>query len=89
MDPLNPSAQFQVDPELQRIINANSIDFINALCKALPRLAGSLVNGVTIAVRTDDRKFDFQVNIPPGQTSSIIPATHLPQGIRPINGHRF
>lgn len=90
MDPLNPLSQpsVKVDPELQRIFSSKTIDFINELCKALPRLSGSLVSGVTVTVATDDRKVSFQIYVPGGQTSNIIPITELPQGIKPINGFR-
>lgn len=86
MDPLNPLPSFQVDPELQRLFQAATIDYINALCKAIPRMAQSLTSGVTVSVSTDNHKIGVQVYIPGEQTSRIIPVTQLPQGIKPIKG---
>lgn len=90
MELFNPSPQPapKVDPELERIFRTHTIDFINELCKALPKFSGSLVSGVTVVVATDNQKVGMKIYIPPGQTSKIIPVAELPQGIKPINGFR-
>ncbi len=80
--------QFGVDPELQRLWTACSIDFINALCRAIPRLGPTLTSGVSVVVKSDNGALHLDINFPGNQASPIIPVVEMPKNLPPINGNR-
>ena len=82
---IHPRPTYKVDPELQRAINEATIDYINALCKKLPRISMYLVAGVRIALATDKGGVRFEVYVPGDQASPIIPIDVMPKNLPPPN----
>lgn len=79
--------QYGVDPELQRIITRCAIDYINNLAQAVPKLGPLLTNGVSVRVKSDDGRLNFDIQFPPQSASPIIPVVEMPK-LPPINGSR-